>query len=137
MTALPAIRPVADTVLSMLRAIPNLNVFDGELPNDPPLDGDGRAHPYCVFFGGGGRAFGDRLNKSTPTDVVWTCRILIVGGDATRARWTLDEIRKALTGKRPTDDGHLIEALDDVIFRTETNVVPSRTSGLIMYRLHL
>lgn len=137
MTTLPAVTPVADATLALLQAIPNLNVFDTEKPSDPPLDPDGRVHPYAVFFPGGGHAFGDRLNQDTPTDMSWTCRILIVGGDKTRALWALDKIRGALTGKRPTSDARLKEALDDVIFRTETNVVPSRTSGLIIYRLHV
>lgn len=137
MTTLPAVTPVADAVLALLQGIEHLNVFETELPKDPPLDPDKRVHPYAVFFPGGGRAFGDRLNKGTPTDVVWSCRILIVGGDKTRALWALDQIRPVLTGARPTGDGRLQEGLDEVIFRTETNVVPSRTSGLILYRLHI
>lgn len=136
MTALPAVTPVADATYALLQAISDLNVFDTELPSNPPKDDDGRVHPYAVYFPGGGRAFGDRLNN-VPTDVAWTCRILIVGGDKTRALWALDKIRAALTGKRPTGGARLTEALDDVTFRTETNVVPSRTSGLIIYRLHI
>ena len=137
MTALPAVTPVADATLALLQAIEHLNVYDGELPADPPLDPDGRVHPYAVFYGGGGNAFGDRLNKDTPTDVAWNCRVLFVGGDATRARWALDKIRAALTGARPTGGARLKEVLDDVTIRTETNVVPSRTSGAILYRLHI
>lgn len=136
MTPLPTVSPVADATLALLQSIDHLNVFDTELPADPPLDDDGRVHPYAVFFPGGGHAFGDRLNDIT-TDVTWTCRILIVGGDKTRALWALDKIRAALTGKRPTGGARLKETLDDVTFRTETNVVPSRTSGLIIYRLHI
>lgn len=136
MTTLPVITPVADAVLTLLRAIPLLNVFETELPKDPPLDSDGRAHPYAVFFPGGGKAFGDRLND-IPTDLSWTCRILLVGGDKTRALWALDHVRPVLTGVRPTGGARLKEALDEVTFRTETNVVPSRTSGLIIYRLHI
>lgn len=137
MTVLPSVTPVADAVYALLQGIEHLNVYDGELPNDPPKDPDGRVHQYAVFFGGGGHAFGDRLNRSTPTDVSWTCRILFVGGDTTRARWAVDHIRAALTGKRPTADGHLKEVLDDVTIRIENNVVPSRASGLIIYRLHI
>lgn len=136
MTTLPEIRPVAAAVYALLEAIPHLNVYDTELPTNPPLDPDKRVHPYAVFFPGGGHAFGDRLND-IPTDVAWTCRILIVGGDKDRALDALDWIRAALTGARPTEGARLKEALDEVIFRTETNVVPSRTSGLIQYRLHI
>jgi hypothetical protein len=135
-TTLPEIRPVAAAVYALLEAIPHLNVYDTELPTNPPLDPDKRVHPYAVFFPGGGHAFGDRLND-IPTDVAWTCRILIVGGDKDRALDALDWIRAALTGARPTEGARLKEALDEVIFRTETNVVPSRTSGLIQYRLHI
>jgi hypothetical protein len=135
-TTLPAVTPVADAVLTLLQAIPGLNVFDTELPANPPLDPDKRVHPYAVFFPSGGNAFGDRLND-IPTDVKWTCRILFVGGDKTRALWALDHIRAALTGKRPTGGARLKEVLDDVTIRTETNVVPSRTSGAILYRLHI
>lgn len=136
MTTLPEIRPVAAAVYALLEAIPHLNVYDTELPTNPPLDPDKRVHPYAVFFPGGGHAFGDRLND-IPTDVAWTCRILIVGGDKDRALDALDWIRAALTGARPTEGARLKEALDEVIFRTETNVVPSRTSGLMQYSLHI
>lgn len=137
MTALPAITPVADATYALLQAIPDLNVFETELPSDPPKDSDGRVHPYAVFYPGGGNAFGDRLNADAPTDVSWTFRVLFVGGDKTRALWALDRIRAALTGKRPTGGARLKEVLDDVTIRTETNVVPSRTSGAILYRLHI
>jgi hypothetical protein len=136
-TTLPAITPVADATYALLQAIPNLNVFETELPSDPPKDEDGRVHPYAVFFPGGGNAFGDRLNKDTATDVAWRCRVLFVGGDKTRALWALDKIRAALTGARPTGGARLKEVLDDVTIRTETDVIPSRTSGAILYRLHI
>jgi hypothetical protein len=135
-TALPAVTPVDEATYALLQAIEHLNTFDTELPKDPPLDPDGRVHPYAVYFPDGGQAISDRLNH-VPTDVVWTARILIVGGDKTRALWALDKIRAALTGARPTGGARLKEALADVTFRTETNVTPSRTSGLIMYRLHI
>lgn len=137
MTTLPTVTPVADATYALLKAIPDLNVFDTELPENPPLDPDRRVHPYAVFFPGGGNAFSDRLNKDTATDVAWNCRILFVGGDKTRALWALDRIRAALTGARPTGGARLKEVLDDVTIRTETNVVPSRTSGAILYRLHI
>jgi len=133
---LPAVSPVAGATYALLQAIADLHVYDTELPSDPPLDEDGRVHPYAVFFPGGGHGFGDRLNDA-PTDVAWTCRILFVGGDKTRALWALDKIRAALTGARPTGGARLKEVLDDVTIRTETNVVPSRTSGAILYRLHI
>ena len=136
MTTLPAVRPVADAVLTLLQGIANLNVYSTELPSDPPLDPDDRVHPYAVFFPGGGHGFGDRLND-VPTDVSWTCRVLFVGGDETRALWALDKIRAALTGARPTGGARLKEVLDDVTIRTETDVIPSRTSGAILYRLHI
>jgi hypothetical protein len=135
-TPLPTITPVAAATLALLRAVPNLNVFEAELPGNPPLDPDGRVHPYAVFFPGGGRAFGDRLND-IPTDLRWDFRVLFVGGDGDRALWALDKIRAALTGKRPTGGARLKELLDEVNIRVETDVVPSRTSGAILYRLHI
>lgn len=136
MTALPAVAPVAVATLALLQAIPNLNVFVAELPSNPPLDPDKRVHPYAVFFPGGGKAFGDRLNDA-PTDLRWDFRVLFVGGDTDRALWALDKIRAALTGKRPTGGARLKEVLDEVNTRVETDVVPSRTSGAILYRLHI
>jgi hypothetical protein len=136
-TTLPEVRPIADAVLLLLQAVPHLNVFDSELPADPPLDPDGRVHPYAVLFPGGGHAFGDRINQDQPTDMSWTCRILFVGGDRTRALWALDKIRAALTGKRPTSDARLKEVLDTVETRVELNITPPRTSGAILYRLHV
>lgn len=137
MSPLPTVTPAADAVLALLQAITDINVYDTELPKDPPTDSDGRVHPYAVFFPGGGGAFGDRLNKDLATDMAWNCRILLVGGDKTRALRALDRVRAALTNSRPTGGARLKEVLDEVTFRTETNVVPSRTSGAILYRLHI
>jgi hypothetical protein len=67
----------------------------------------------------------------------WTCRVLFVGGDRTRALWALDKIRAALTGKRPTADARLKEVLDQVETRVELDITPPRTSGAILYRLHV
>lgn len=136
MTPLPTVTPAAEAVYTMLKAISGVNVYDTELPKNPPLDSDGRVHPYVVFFPGGGRAYGDRLNDA-PTDLTWTCRVLFVGGDKERALRALEKVRAALTGKRPTGGARLKEVLDEVTIRTETDVVPSRTSGAILYRLHL
>jgi hypothetical protein len=136
-TTLPDVRPIADAVLALLKAVPSLNVFDAELPADPPLDPDGRVHPYVVLFPGGGHAFGTRINKDLPTDMSWGCRVLFVGGDRTRALWALDKIRAALTGKRPTGGARLKEVLDQVETRVELNITPPRTSGAILYRLHV
>lgn len=136
MSPLPTITPVAAATYALLDAVPGLNLFDTELPKNPPLDPDGRVHPYAVFFPGGGHGFGDRLND-VPTELTWDFRVLFVGGDTTRALWALDKIRGALTGKRPTGGARLKEVLDEVNIRTETDVVPSRTSGAILYRLHI
>lgn len=136
MTTLPTVAPVSAAVLALLDAIPNLNVFDAELPSNPPLDPDGRVHPYAVLFPGAGKGFGDRLND-VPTELSWTCRVLFVGGDTDRALWALDKIRAALTGKRPTGGARLKEVLDQVDTRVELDLLPPRTSGAILYRLHV
>jgi hypothetical protein len=129
--------PIDAEVHGLLQAIEHLNTFIDDLPGDPPLDDDGRVHPYCVFYPGRGKAFGDRLNQDTPTVATWTCRILFVGGDNKRAQWALARIRAALTGRLLSNGSRLKEVLDEVTTRTETNVNPSRTSGAILYRLHL
>lgn len=129
--------PIDDEVQGLLQAIEHLNTYRTELPAEPPLDDDGRVHPYCVFYPGRGMAFGDRLNQDTPTVTSWTCRILFVGGDDQRAQWALARIRAALTGRRLSNGSRLKEVLDEVTTRTETNVTPSRTSGAILYRLHI
>lgn len=138
MTILPAVTPYSDATFALLEGIEHLNVYTSEvLPKDPPLDPDGHVHPYAVYFPGGGNAMSDRLND-VPTDLDWTCRILMVGGDMTRALWVLDRVRANLTGARPVEGGaRLKETKREVIFRAETNVTPSRTSGLIIYRLHI
>jgi hypothetical protein len=135
-TPLPLVRTVGDATLALLQAITGLNVFDSELPADPPKDPDGRVHPYAVFFAGGGRGFGDRLND-VPTDVKWSCRILCVGGDRKRAQWAVDQVRAKLTGARPTGGSRLKELLDEIDLRPELDVIPPRTSGAILYRLHV
>lgn len=129
--------PIDAEVFGLLQAIEHLNAYIDDLPTDPPLDDDGRVHPYCVFYPGRGKAFGDRLNQDTPTVATWRGRILFVGGDNRRAQWALAKIRTALTGRRMSNGSRLKEVLDEVTTRTETNVNPSRTSGAILYSLHL
>lgn len=123
-------------VYDLLNAIPSLGVYETKV-EDPPKDDDGRVHPYCVYYPGRGKAFGDRLNQDTPTVATWTARILFVGGDPTRAMWAVGKIRTQLTGRLLSNGSRLKETLDDITTHTETNVVPSRTSGLIQYRLHI
>lgn len=98
--------PVAHTaaLLTVLDAIADLNVYDAEVPKTPPLDPDGRAHPYAVVYAGA--ATNERANLTgNSTTYRWPFQITVVGGDRQRCGWAAKAVTGAIVDLRLTVTG--------------------------------
>ena len=130
--------PLHAAVFALLDGIANLNAFDGEVPTTPPLDPDGRVHPYAVLYAGPGRASSQTV-CATPRDMDVSFQVTAVGGDTSRCLWAVDRIRGTLTGMRLTVDGlevgQIVETTDPGPARRDDDVQPSRMFVPILYSL--
>lgn len=98
--------PVAfrEPVLALLDAIANLTTYDGEVPATPPLDPDGRVHPYAVLYSGPGSNVRNTLD-ATSTLKPWGFQVTCVGGDPQRTLWAVAAVTGALVDARLTVAG--------------------------------
>ncbi len=138
-----AVRSLADEVWGILEALVGVNVYRGEIPQSddpqvpiPPLDPDGRVHPYLVVYFGGGHASSNRV-CATPNTTGWNFQVSCAGGDDNRALWCVDQVRAALTGTRVAG-GVLRETIEgpDLIQRTD-GPPPSRCWVPVAYSLYV
>lgn len=98
MTAGP-IESIGVEALARLEAIPDLNVFDGIVPTDPPRDLAMKALPYAVLYMGGGRSFNDR-HGAKPTNLAGGFQITCAAGTTRGCNWAVDVVRAAFIGKQ-------------------------------------
>jgi len=135
--SIPSARLLHDAVLAALQAVLD-NVFDGEVPDSPPKDGDQRVQAYVVLYSGAGRAYTEAV-CATPTDLNWPFQITCVGGDETRCLWAIDATRSALTGRRlivaGASVGLIREDGDLGPIRRDDAVQPPRHYLPLLYRL--
>lgn len=91
------------TVLALLNAIPNLNVWDGHVEDsDADLKVISADLPYVVFWGGyDDDVPGDSLAGTSGAHLTdW--RITGVGSTREQARWAMEQAKTALNRKRVT-----------------------------------
>lgn len=99
------VRVIADLVWTVIDAIPNLTTYRGQFvdangkPFDPPLDPDGRVHPYAIVYFNGGRAYSRRVGGG-PKALSWGFQVTCAGGDDNRALAAISAVRTALTETR-------------------------------------
>lgn len=107
MTVTAEARTHKNAVLALIQAVANLNVFDAEVPETPPLDPDGRVHPYAVMWGD----IGTRVNSSLAldsADMDWPFQVTCVGGDINRCLWAVDKVCAALVDVSPVVAGRSV-----------------------------
>lgn len=133
-TSAAEVADLADPIWTVLEAISNLNAYDGEIvddngaPIDPPLDDDKRVHAYAVYYPGGGFAHAQLACGGTDS-LDWTFQITCAGGDRTRALWSVNKVRAALSGQRVTVNGQdllIREQGDPGFVRRDAQVQPTR-----------
>lgn len=91
-------------LLALLTPISGLSVYDAEVPKTPPVDVDGRIHPYAVLYAGTATNQRSALSGAS-TDFRWPFQITVVGGDRQRCAWAAWKVTGALVDKRLTVTG--------------------------------
>lgn len=144
MTTTPIQRtPITDAIETHLRAIPNLTIYRGEVPDDPapiPGDPDGRVKPYAVLY----PMFGaDEVEASlgrTNPDAEPGCQITCVGGYAKDAEFCADRVHAYMFHWSPTVSGLVVgwfeppRGYDAGPARPDTSVKPVRFYVPLEYR---
>jgi hypothetical protein len=87
-------------VLTALRRITTITVYDNVVPDHPPATADGRVYPYVVLWADPGirPAASRELESATSGDLTWQAVLTVASGDV---MWTLDTVslvRSALDG---------------------------------------
>lgn len=92
-------------VLARLQALaPAISVYDGDVPDDPPADGQGRVAPYVVLWPAPGyypHAEADAVAPAPAGELAWETVVTVVAGTPA---WWLDavpQVRGALVGYQP------------------------------------
>lgn len=88
-----------DDLLTMLRAVPNLNVYDGFVDADETEKVIDVPLPYVVFYSSPGSDRDGRLCGGVGGRVL-QFSVTGVGGDRQQAKWALDKARAALSRQR-------------------------------------
>lgn len=86
-------------VLTQLRTVANLNVYDGE--PTAAMDSDGKAHPYAALYVSPGwrDPFNDTAEDASDL-TSWTFQVTAAGGDIERARRAITRVIGVLDGYR-------------------------------------
>lgn len=135
MTAASA-RLIHDEVWALLSNVAGVNAYDGEVPDTPPLDQDGRVHAYAVLYSSAGLPLSLMLDAAQDS-LLGGFQVTSVGGDPRRALWCLDRVRAALIGAEITIDGrpHVIAAsdIDPGPVRRDDDVTPPRHYSVAIF----
>lgn len=93
------VRAHADAVLSLLRAVSGLTVYDGQVPSQPAL-------PYVVVYFDAGppnQELASLDDLSSERD--WSFQVTSVGGTREQAQWAVEGAFAGLYGVRPSVAG--------------------------------
>lgn len=111
-TARLAINTAVIDRLRSLAGVPAVTVYDGEVPDSPPVtttggvpDAAGRVAPYCVCFPTPGSPDPNPVLSAAPTDFLWTGQITFAAGYAADLLHTLDRCVPLLHLWTPDIDG--------------------------------
>lgn len=90
-------------VLAVLRGIPHMAVYDGDVPDAPPADPGGLVWPYLVLWPGAGWVdpTASTLDGTANGALAWEARITAAGGTPTRALQAAHAARQVVAGLIP------------------------------------
>jgi hypothetical protein len=135
---MPDVRPHRDAILAKLQAVANLGVYDVEVPETPPMDADGKVHPYSVLYVGAGNLVRSSL-AAVHDHLDLPFQVTCAGGDATRCLWAVDKVRGALIDQRLTVTGRSLGVIrqdgDSGPPRRDDDVTPPRHFTAVLFRL--
>lgn len=131
---------IHDALWAKVDAIANLDTYDAEVPQSPPVDGSGRVRAYAVLFASPGRLYASGLDggqASRDTTFTVTCG----GGDPTYVFNAVAKVQTALLGQiSVAGSQYLVRAREDFdpggVQRDETKTVP-RFFIPLEFRLHI
>lgn len=139
-----------DTRLRALPGLPVVTVFDGEIPDPPPLltipgtstpDPSGRVAPYVVHFGGIGRPIVETDVAETVDELDWPLHLLCVAGFRDDVLALVDRMHSWLFRWSPDIDGVAVGSLEPPLGyeppppRRIDTVQPIRFEVPLQYRL--
>jgi hypothetical protein len=134
---MPTALEVHDALWAKLDAVASVNAYDGEVPNNPPVDADGRVHLYAVLYFTPGRLYASALDGAQ-TSLDGIQRITCVGGDPVRAANCVDKVRAGLIGPVTiAGRSYLIRAdeADPGPVRPDLDKTPPRHYVPVLFRL--
>lgn len=102
-----------DDLLALLRAVPNLNVWDGYVDADETAKVISVPLPYVAFLSSTGRDWQEGFCGGVSGQVV-EFQLTGVGSTRRQAKWALGKVRTALSRKRV--NGELVVRSDVVEF---------------------
>jgi hypothetical protein len=100
-------RLLTDAVLVLLRTLPDVTVYDGEVDPEPPVidDGTNRILPYAVVYATPGQPRIEELSLVAPTDLDWTVQVTVAGGYQPDTLQAIHRVRLLLEGRAMTVAG--------------------------------
>lgn len=102
-----------DVVWNRLRAIADIDAYDGEMPASLPTEQDGRVRSYAVLYGSAGTLFATALTGDQ-LSLTGYCQVTCVGGDHARTLECVDAVRAGLLGSVTVDGKtRVIRALEE------------------------
>jgi hypothetical protein len=133
---MPDTAPHHDAILARLNTA--ITAYDAEVPPSPPVDPDGRVHPYTVLHMSAGEPVVDSLAFTQDTlDLPF--QVTCVGGDITRCLWAVDKVRGALLGQVLAVPGRSLSPIasdgNSGAPRPDEEVTPPRHFLAVLFRL--
>ncbi len=131
---------LTEQLLTVLRTIPELTVYDNRVPDNVPMSGI-YIRPYVVLFSGLGGDLGERERSlsllADPTVLSWQPQTTVAGPNASSCRQAAQAVTAKLTNL-PLGTGWLIpnaEAFQADKPISDTQVTPAREFLPLHWRL--
>ncbi|ACZ29570.1 hypothetical protein Xcel_0531 [Xylanimonas cellulosilytica DSM 15894] len=83
-------------LMTRLRAITSLQVFEFQVPDKPPADGQGRVYPYAVVWPGAGTP-GPESTVTGASGDMWAASVNVAAGDPAWVLPAVTLVRQALS----------------------------------------
>ena len=85
-------------LVTRLRTITTISVYEGTVPTVPPADADGRVYPYAVAWPGPGGPLGETSLDELAHGMSWASQVTVAAGDIARCLQAVALVRTAQVG---------------------------------------
>lgn len=126
----------AAVVAHLKATLTTVTVHDGQVPDSPAADGEGRVYPYAVLWGAPGWVPVDArsLDGTAGGALTWPCPVTVAAGAPAWALQAVTLVRAALDGYR-TPGGQLREEPGSPPLRVDDTTTPRRWYVPLAFRL--